>query len=415
MDDLKEKLSSVAAGGIFFTTIQKFQSEVEEGLEGVASKLKKAIKKGKTYPLLSDRSNIIVIVDEAHRSNYDFIDGFAKNIRQGLPNASFIGFTATPIDFEDRSTFQVFGDYISVYDMKQSVVDKATVPIYYEGRLVKLQLLNEAIDKDFEEVTEGEEDEVKAKLKSKWAALEAMVGTQERLETIARDIITHFEERYEVLDGKGMIVCMSRRTCVVFVKIRPDWHSDELDQGVIKIVMSGNASKDPASFLPHLLSKSQTKEIEKRMKDPNDPLKLVIVRDMWLTGFDVPSLHTMYVDKPMKGHNLMQAIARVNRVFKDKPAGLVVDYIGIADDLKRALVNYTRSTGKESPTLPIDEAIRVMQEKHDIVSSYFHGLGFTDWEEQDAGDKLYLLKQGMELINKEESRKKRFLDQCTAF
>ena len=418
VDDLKEKLSSVAAGGIFFTTIQKFQSEVEEGLEGVASKLKKAIKKGKTYPLLSDRSNIIVIVDEAHRSNYDFIDGFAKNIRQGLPNASFIGFTATPIDFEDRSTFQVFGDYISVYDMKQSVVDKATVPIYYEGRLVKLQLLNEAIDKDFEEVTEGEEDEVKAKLKSKWAALEAMVGTQERLETIARDIITHFEERCEVLDGKGMIVCMSRRICVALydeiVKIRPDWHSDELDQGVIKIVMSGNASKDPASFLPHLLSKSQTKEIEKRMKDPNDPLKLVIVRDMWLTGFDVPSLHTMYVDKPMKGHNLMQAIARVNRVFKDKPAGLVVDYIGIADDLKRALANYTRSTGKESPTLPIDEAIRVMQEKYDIVSSYFHGLDFTDWEEQDAGDKLYLLKQGMELINKEESRKKGFLDQCTA-
>ncbi|MDI6600232.1 MAG: type I restriction endonuclease subunit R [Thermoanaerobacteraceae bacterium] len=418
VEDLREKLSSVAAGGIFFTTIQKFQAEAEESQEDIDPKLKRAIKKGKTYPLLSDRSNIIVIVDEAHRSNYDFIDGYARNIRQGLPNASFIGFTGTPISLEDKSTLQVFGDYISIYDMKQAVADKATVPIYYEGRLVKLHLLNEDIDRDFEEVTEGEEEETKNKLKSKWAALEAMVGTQDRLQTVARDIVEHFEERCEVLDGKGMIVCMSRRICVdlynEIIKLRPHWHSDDLDKGIIKIVMSGNASKDPEEFLPHLYTKSQIKEIEKRMKDPKDPLKLVIVRDMWLTGFDVPSLHTMYIDKPMRGHNLMQAIARVNRVFKDKPAGLVVDYIGIADDLKRALADYTQSTGKESPTLPIDEAIRIMQEKYDIVCSYFHGLDFTTWEKKDADSKLYLLKQAMELINKDESQKKSFLDRCSA-
>jgi len=418
VEDLKEKLSQVAAGGIFFTTIQKFQAEAEEVSKVVDPKLKKALKKAKTYPLLSDRSNIIVIVDEAHRSHYEFIDGFAKYIRQALPNASFIGFTGTPIDLEDKSTLQVFGDYISIYDMKQAVEDKAIVPIYYEGRLVKLHLINEDIDRDFEEVTEGEEEEVKNKLKTKWAALEALVGTKERLETIARDIVEHFEERCKVLEGKGMIVCMSRRICIdlynEIVKLRPHWHSDDLDKGVIKIVMSGNPSKDPKEFLPHLYTKSQIKEIEKRMKDPNDPLKLVIIRDMWLTGFDVPCLHTMYIDKPMRGHNLMQAIARVNRVFKDKPAGLVVDYIGIADDLKLALANYTRSTGKEAATLPIDEAIRIMQEKYDIVCSYFHGIDFSGWEEKSAEDKLYILKQAMDLINKDETTKKNFLDQCMA-
>jgi len=302
--------------------------------------------------------------------------------------------------------------------MKQAVEDKAIVPIYYEGRLVKLHLINEDIDTDFEEVTEGEEEEIKNKLKTKWAALEAMVGTQERLATIAKDIVEHFEERCEVLEGKGMIVCMSRRICVdlynEIIKLRPHWHSDDLNKGEIKIVMSGNASKDPKEYLPHIYTKFQIKEIEKRMKDPKDSLKLVIVRDMWLTGFDVPCLHTMYIDKPMKGHNLMQAIARVNRVFKDKPAGLVVDYIGIADDLKRALGNYTRSTGKDAATLPIDEAIRVMQEKYDIVCSYFHGIDFAGWEEKNAEDKLYILKQAMELINKDENIKKDFLDQCNA-
>ena len=231
----------------------------------------------------------------------------------------------TPIDLEDKSTLQMFGDNISIYDMKQAEEDKAIVPIYYEGRLVKLHLINENIDRDFEEVTEGEEEEVKNKLKTKWAALEALVGTKERLETIARDIVEHFEERCKVLEGKGMIVCMSRRICVdlynEIIRLRPHWHSDDLDKGVIKIVMSGNPSKDPKEFLSHLYTKSQIKEIEKRMKDPNDPLKLVIVRDMWLTGFDVPCLHTMYIDKPMRGHNLMQAIARVNRVCKAKTAG----------------------------------------------------------------------------------------------
>ncbi len=420
VEDLKEKLSGVAAGGIFFATVQKFQagSQDEQLSEIDDPKLRRALGKGENYPLLCDRSNVIVIVDEAHRSHYEFIDGFARNIRQGLPNASFVGFTGTPIDFEDRSTFQVFGDYVSIYDMKQSVEDKATVPIYYEGRLVRLHLLNEAIDKDFEEVTEGEEEDVKGKLKSKWAALEAMVGTQGRLETIAKDIVTHFEARCQALDGKGMIVCTSRRICVELyneiIRIRPDWHSNELDKGAIKIIMSGNVSKDPEAFASHLLSKMQIKEIEKRMKDPNDSLRMVIVRDMWLTGFDVPSLHTMYIDKPMKGHTLMQAIARVNRVFKDKPAGLVVDYIGIADDLQKAVSRYTISTGKESSTLPIDEAIRIMLEKHDIVSSYFHGLTISDWEDKSADDKLNLLKQAMELINQDETRKKTFLDQCDA-
>ena len=256
----------MAAGGIFFTTIQKFQAEAEEVSDGVDPKLKKALKKGKTYPLLSDRSNIIVIVDEAHRSHYEFIDGFAKYIRQALPNASFIGFTGTPIDLEDKSTLQMFGDYISIYDMKQAVEDKAIVPIYYEGRLVKLHLINENIDRDFEEVTEGEEEEVKNKLKTKWAALEALVGTKERLETIARDIVEHFEERCKVLEGKGMIVCMSRRICVdlynEIIRLRPHWHSDDLDKGVIKIVMSGNPSKT-REFLSHLYTKSQIKRLKK--------------------------------------------------------------------------------------------------------------------------------------------------------
>lgn len=418
VEDLKEKLSMVTSGGIFFTTIQKFQAESLEVPEIDDKRLKKTLKKGKTYPLLSNRHNIIVIVDEAHRSHYEFIDGFAKYIRQAFPNASFIGFTGTPIDLEDRSTLQVFGNYISIYDMKQAVEDEAIVPIYYEGRLVKLHLMNENIDRDFEEVTEGQEEDVKNKLKTKWAALEAMVGTKERLETIARDIVEHFEERCKVLEGKGMIVCMSRRICVdlynEIIKLRPQWHSDDLDKGVIKIVMSGNSSRDPKEFLPHLYTKSQIKEIEKRMKDPEDPLKLVIVRDMWLTGFDVPCLHTIYIDKPMKGHNLMQAIARVNRKFKDKPAGLVVDYIGIGDDLKLALINYTRSTGKKTATLPIDKAIRIMQEKYDIVCSYFHGIDFSGWEEKSPEGKLTLLKQSMDLINKNEETKKNFLDQCLA-
>lgn len=415
VDDLKEKLSVLAAGGIVFTTIQKFQTDKGdiEGLD-VNTKIKKVITSGGEYPLLSDRSNIIVMCDEAHRSNYDFLDGFAKNIRQGLPNASFIGFTGTPIDFEDKSTLQVFGDYISIYDMKQAVEDNATVPIYYESKVVKLSLSNDKIDLDFDEVTEDEEESTRNKLKSKWAALEALIGTSERLDKVAESIVEHFEKRCKILEGKGMIVCMSRRICVdlydKIIGLRPEWYSEDLDKGAIKIVMSGNVSKDPENFAPHLLSKTKKKEIEGRIKDPKDPLKLVIVRDMWLTGFDVPCVHTMYIDKPMKGHNLMQTIARVNRVFKDKPAGLVVDFIGIAEDLKNALSHYTKSTGnKETSTFPIDDALRVMKEKHDICKAFFHTLLFNNWENQEPDKKLTLLQKGMELINSSEQVKKRFL------
>lgn len=415
VEDLRDQIGDLAAGGIIFSTIQKFQTDKSdvEGLD-VDKKVKKIITSGGEYPLLSDRNNIIVMCDEAHRSNYDFLDGFAKNIRQGLPNASFIGFTGTPIDFEDRSTLQVFGDYISVYDMKQAVLDKATVPIFYESKVVKLELENEEIDLDFEEVTESEEDSVKSKLKSKWAALEALAGTSERLDQVAEDIVIHFEKRLETLDGKGMIVCMSRRICVdlydKIAKLRPEWDSDKIDEGAIKIIMSGNVCKDPENFEPHILTKTQMKEIESRMKDPDDSLKLVIVRDMWLTGFDAPSVHTMYIDKPMKGHNLMQTIARVNRVFKDKPAGLVVDFIGIAEDLKNALTHYTKSTGgNEAATFPINEALRLMKEKHDICKSFFHEILILNWENQEPDKKLNLLKKGMELINTAEEVKDRFL------
>jgi len=415
VEDLREKIHTLAAGGIIFTTIQKFQTDKEniEGLD-VNKKMKRAITRGSEYPLLSDRSNIIVMCDEAHRSNYDFLDGFAKNIRQGLPNASYIGFTGTPIDFEDKSTLQVFGDYISVYDMKQAVLDNATVPIFYESKVVKLKLENNDIDLDFEEVTENEEENTKDKLKSKWAALEALVGTSERLDIIAKEIVNHFEKRLETLDGKGMIVCMSRRICVdlyeKIIKLRPAWHSDDIDKGAIKIIMSGNVSKDPKNFAPHLLSKTQMKEIEGRMKDPDDLLKLVIVRDMWLTGFDAPPVHTMYIDKPMKGHNLMQTIARVNRVFKDKPAGLVVDFIGIAEDLKKALEHYTKSTGgNEAAAFPIDKALRLMKEKHDICKAFFHKLLISNWENQEPDKKLNLLKKGMDIINYSEEVKMRFL------
>lgn len=332
------ELLQVASGGVVFTTIQKFRPEGRES----------------EYPLLSERHNIVFIADEAHRSQYGFeahvvrgdeaseayiAYGFAKYVRDALPNASFIGFTGTPIETTDVNTRQVFGDYIDIYDIKRAVDDGATVPIYYEARLARLKLRDELrpkIDATFEEVTEGEELEVKEKLKSKWSQLEAMVGTSERLAQVAQDIITHFEQRLDVLDGKGMIVCMSRRIAVdlydQIIQLRPHWHNDRDDQGVIKVVMTGSAG-DPPHYQAHIRNKPRRKELAERFKDPNDPLKLVIVRDMWLTGFDAPPLHTMYVDKPMLGHGLMQAIARVNRVFRDKPGGLIVDYLGIAADL----------------------------------------------------------------------------------
>ncbi|MCE8423908.1 MAG: type I restriction endonuclease subunit R [Candidatus Methanoperedens sp.] len=329
-DQLKDLLR-VASSGVVFTTIQKFFPE----------------EKGDRYPLLSERRNIIVIADEAHRSQYDFIDGFAKHMRDALPNASFIGFTGTPIEKSDRSTPAVFGNYIDIYDIEQAIEDGATVRIYYESRLAKLELKQDErprIDPEFEEVTEGEEVEKKEKLKSKWARLEAIVGSEKRIKIIAHDIVDHFEKRLEVLDGKGMIVCMSRRICIdlhnEIVKLRPKWYDRDDDKGIIKVIMTGSASDD-LSWQEHIRTKPRRRALGDRMKDPDDPLKIVIVRDMWLTGFDAPSLHTMYVDKPMRSHGLMQAIARVNRVFKDKPGGLVVDYLGIADELKKALSEYT--------------------------------------------------------------------------
>jgi type I restriction enzyme R subunit len=289
-----------------------------------------------------------VIADEAHRSQYAFVDGFARHMRDALPNASFIGFTGTPIEKTDANTRQVFGEYISIYDIQRAVEDKATVPIYYESRLAKLELSaagKPKIDADFEEVTEGEETQRREKLKTKWAALEAIVGTEKRLDVVARDLVKHFEDRQEANSGKGMIVCMSRRICVelynAVVKLRPEWHSEDDSAGMLKVVMTG-AATDSLDWQQHIRDKRRRDALALRFsKTPKDPFKLVIVRDMWLTGFDVPCLHTMYLDKYMRAHGLMQAIARVNRVFKDKPGGLVVDYLGVAQELKHAMATYT--------------------------------------------------------------------------
>ena len=321
----------------------------------------------------------MVIADEAHRSQYDFIDGFARHMRDALPNASFIGFTGTPIEKADANTRAVFGDYISIYDIQRAVLDGATVPIYYESRLAKLALDEHErpkIDPDFEEVTEGEEVERKERLKTKWAQLEAIVGAEKRLRLVAQDIVEPFEKRLEALDGKAMVVCMSRRICVDLYRIicvgadghpplRPEWHADDDAAGVIKVVMTGSAS-DPPEWQAHIRNKPRREALANRFRDPNDPFKLVIVRDMWLTGFDCPSLHTMYVDKPMRGHGLMQAIARVNRVFKDKPGGLVVDYLGLAQELKQALATYTESGGTGRTALDQGEAVAVMLEKYEL-------------------------------------------------
>ena len=323
--DLRNKLS-VSVGGVVFTTIQKFFPE----------------ERGDTHPILSERRNVVVIADEAHRSQYDFIDGFARHMRDALPNASFVGFTGTPIELQDANTRAVFGDYISIYDVQRSVEDGATVPIYYESRLAKLALDEHEkpnIDPDFEEATEGEETERREKLKTKWAQVEAVVGAERRVKQIAEDIVDHFQERLKVLQGKAMIVCMSRRICIdlyrELLRLRPDWHGEDDDEGAVKVVMTGSAS-DPLEWQPHIRNKPRREALAQRFRDPDDPLRLVLVRDMWLTGFDAPSLHTMYVDKPMRGHGLMQAIARVNRVFKDKKGGLIVDYLGLANDLRQA-------------------------------------------------------------------------------
>ena len=398
------ELLKVASGGVVFTTVQKFFPEDEE----------------LRFPELSDRRNIVVIADEAHRSQYDFIDGFARHMRDALPNASFIGFTGTPIEGTDRNTRNVFGDYISIYDIQQAVDDGATVRIYYESRLAKIELdENERphVDPEFEEVTEGEEERHKERLKSKWAQLEALVGTEKRLALVADDIITHFEERLDAMDGKAMVVCMSRRICVdlynAIVERRPGWHDEEDTQGIIKVVMTGEASEDE-SWQPHIRNKARREELAVRFKNPDDALKFVIVRDMWLTGFDAPSLHTMYVDKPMRGHTLMQAIARVNRVFGEKPGGLIVDYIGIGYHLKRALADYTDSGGKGEPSIDKAEAIAVMMEKHEICCGLFHGFDWSSWGDGNTEERLRLLPAAQEHILGLEDGKTRLLNEVSA-
>lgn len=391
--DLRKRLD-VQSGGVVFTTIHKF---FDDGASGA----------------VSTRRNIVVIADEAHRSQYDFIDGFARHLHDALPNASFIGFTGTPVELKDANTRAVFGDYISVYDIQRAVQDGATVPIYYESRLARLAL-DEAekpkIDPNFEEATEGEEVERKEKLKSKWAQLEAVVGADKRIELVARDIVEHFDKRLEAMDGKGMIVAMSRRICVALydaiAKLRPEWISDDDAKGVAKIIMTGSAS-DPADWQPHIRNKAAREELAKRFRDPNDPFRLVIVRDMWLTGFDAPSLATMYLDKPMRGHGLMQAIARVNRVFRDKPGGLIVDYLGLAAELKQALATYTESGGKGKTAIDQREAIALMQEKYEICCGLFHGFDRSAWAKGTPQQKLGLLPAAQEHVLAQDDGKNR--------
>ena len=397
--DLRNKLS-VNAGGVVFTTIQKFFPE----------------EKGDTHPTLSDRRNVVVIADEAHRSQYDFIDGYARHMRDALPNASFVGFTGTPIELQDANTRAVFGDYISIYDIQRSVEDGATVPIYYESRLARLALDEHErprIDPEFEEATEGEEVERTEKLKTKWAQLEAVVGADRRVKLIAEDIVAHFEQRLEVLEGKAMVVCMSRRICIdlyrELVSLRPAWRDDDDARGAIKVVMTGSAS-DPPEWQPHIRNKARREGLAQRFRDPDDPLQVVLVRDMWLTGFDAPSLHTMYVDKPMRGHGLMQAIARVNRVFKDKPGGLVVDYLGLAQDLKQALAAYTESGGTGRTALNQEEAVTVMLEKHEVYCAIFHGFDWTKWTTGTPQERLSLLPGGQEHVLAQEDGRDRCLN-----
>jgi type I restriction enzyme R subunit len=400
--EILRSLLEVSSGGVVFTTIQKFLPS-----------------EGDRYPKLSDRRNVIVIADEAHRSQYDFIDGFARHMRDALPRASFIGFTGTPIEKGDANTRSVFGEYISIYDIQRAVEDKATVPIYYESRLAKLQLPEQEkpkLDADFDEATEGEEVERRERLRTKWAAMEAIVGTEKRLGIVAKDLVRHFEERLEAMDGKAMVVCMSRRICVdlynEIVKLRPDWHNENDDAGVLKIVMTGSAT-DGAEWQQHIRDKRRREGLGKRFKDAKDPFKVVIVRDMWLTGFDVPSLHTMYVDKPMRGHGLMQAIARVNRVFKDKPGGLVVDYLGIAQELKLALATYTESGGKGRTALPQEEAVAVMLEKYEICLGLFHGFNWSAWITGTPAQKLGLLPNAQEHVLKQKDGKDRLVKAVT--
>ena len=380
--DLRDKLANRPSGGIIFTTIQKFMPGEDED----------------NFPLLSGRSNIVVIADEAHRTQYGFEAklkgeegqeryqaGYAQHLRDALPNATFVAFTGTPVASEDRDTRAVFGDYIHVYDMQQAQEDGATVAIYFESRLAKLGLKTEElalVDAEVEELAEDQEEDQQAKLKTRWAALEKVVGAEPRVAAVASDLVAHFEERQKTIAGKAMVVAMSREICVhlynEITRIRPEWHDDDPEKGTIKIIMTGSAS-DKALLRPHVYTKQIKTRLEKRFKDPSDPLQIVIVRDMWLTGFDAPCVHTLYIDKPMKGHNLMQAIARVNRVFKDKQGGLVVDYIGIANELKSALKEYTASKGRGRPTVDAAEAFSILEEKLDILRGMMHGYNYSDF------------------------------------
>ena len=419
-NQLKDLLK-VASGGVVFTTIQKFQPE-----------------EGNVYEMLSPRKNIVVIVDEAHRTQYGFkaktldikdkngvevgkkiVYGFAKYMRDALPNATYLGFTGTPIENTDVNTPAVFGNYVDIYDIAQAVEDGATVRIYYESRLAKVNLSEEGkklIDELDEEL---DQDELTAtqKTKAKLTQLEALIGSENRIQNIAKDIVTHFEQRQAVFEGKGMIVAMSRRIAAdlydSIIKLKPEWHSNELNKGVIKVVMT-SASSDGPKIAKHYTSKEQRRTLAERMKNPDDELKLVIVRDMWLTGFDAPCLHTLYIDKPMKGHNLMQAIARVNRVYLDKPGGLIVDYLGIAADLKKALAFYSESGGKGDPTILQEQAVHIMLEKLEVVSQMYYGFAYEHYFEAEISQKLSLILGAEEHILGLEDGKKRYINEVTA-
>ncbi len=407
--ELREHLMNRPSGGIIFTTIQKFGLDADE----------------EKFPVLTDRHNIVVIADEAHRTQYGFkakIDtesgaikyGLAKSLRDGLPNATFLAFTGTPISQDDRDTQAVFGEYVSVYDIQQAVEDGATVPIYYESRLAKISLdqsVLPTVDEEVENLLEDEtaDEREREKAKSQWSALEAIVGTDARLQEVAEDLIAHYEKRNETQLGKAMIVTMSRDICVrlydKIVAIRPDWHSDDHTSGAIKVVMTASAS-DKAYLQPHHTNKAQKKDLEKRFKDPDDPLKIVIVRDMWLTGFDAPCLATMYIDKPMQGANLAQAIARVNRVFKDKPGGLVVDYIGIAPQLKEALATYSAAKGKGKPAVDSSEALRILKEKIQVARDLLHPVDWSAFKK----NALQLIPECLDHVLGQEDGKRRYAD-----
>ena len=397
------RLLDRGSGGIIFTTLQKFAPD----------------EKGDVHPVLTDRRNVIVIADEAHRSQYDFLDGYARHLRDALPNATYLGFTGTPIESTDKSTKAVFGEYIDIYDLTRAVEDGATVRLFYESRLAKVRLpedVRQGLNDEIAELTEGQEQTEAERAKSRWARLEAVVGAKERIDLIAADIVDHWEKRRDGLLGKAMIVGMSRRICVelydAIVKLRPDWHSDDPMKGRIKVVMTGSAT-DPQSYQRHLYAKETLRELKARAKNADDELELVIVRDMWLTGFDAPSMHTMYVDKPMQGAGLMQAIARVNRTFRDKPGGLIVDYIGIAQNLKDALADYSPND-RDQAGVPIEQVIEVMLEKHDVICGILHGLSWDSDPALPGAERMAQLHSAIEFVLGDQDRKARFLDQTLA-